>query len=66
MDVEIAKIIVQGGISGISFFAIWILKSELDKNREIMKQLIEVNEKQNVSMADLKNEVVRINERIKS
>lgn len=65
MDVEIAKIIVQGWISGISFFAIWILKSELDKNREIMKQLIEVNEKQNTSMAELKNEVVRIGERIK-
>jgi len=65
MDIEIAKIVVQGGIAGISLFAIWILKWELDKNREIMAKLIEVNERQNLTMADLKNEFIRLNERIK-
>jgi len=64
MDIEITKLIVQWGISGISLVSILVLSRELDKRREILRKHIEINEKQNISMNEIKNEIIKMNERI--
>lgn len=63
-SIEIIKIITEGWISGVAIFVISVLQKELRENRSMMAKLIEVNEKQNNSIHDLKNELVRLSERL--